>query len=56
MSSRIKEMRHALRTNLEQLGTPGTWEHVTKVKRITSFIKHLTFLANWNVLIHWVKS
>jgi len=30
MASRIKDMRHALRSNLEQLGTPGTWEHVTQ--------------------------
>jgi len=30
MSSRIREMRHALRQNLEKLGTPGTWEHVTQ--------------------------
>lgn len=30
MSSRIKDMRAALRNHLEQLGTPGTWEHITK--------------------------
>uniref|UniRef100_A0AC34QPR5 Aspartate aminotransferase n=1 Tax=Panagrolaimus sp. JU765 TaxID=591449 RepID=A0AC34QPR5_9BILA len=30
MSSRIKDMRLALRTHLEQLGTPGSWEHITK--------------------------
>jgi aspartate aminotransferase len=30
MSSRIKEMRHALRSHLEALGTPGTWDHVTQ--------------------------
>jgi aspartate aminotransferase len=30
MSHRIKEMRHALRSHLEALGTPGTWEHVTQ--------------------------
>ena len=30
MSSRIKEMRAALRGHLETLGTPGTWDHITK--------------------------
>jgi aspartate aminotransferase len=30
MSTRIREMRHALRGHLETLGTPGTWEHVTQ--------------------------
>ncbi|CAI5454502.1 unnamed protein product [Caenorhabditis angaria] len=30
MSSRIKQMRAALRTHLEQLQTPGTWEHITQ--------------------------
>jgi aspartate aminotransferase len=29
MSSRIFEMRKELRGRLEQLGTPGTWEHIT---------------------------
>ncbi|XP_076367726.1 glutamate oxaloacetate transaminase 1 [Tachypleus tridentatus] len=29
MSGRIKEMRQALRSKLEELGTPGTWEHIT---------------------------
>ncbi|XP_022245371.1 aspartate aminotransferase, cytoplasmic-like isoform X2 [Limulus polyphemus] len=29
MSGRIKEMRQALRNKLEELGTPGTWEHIT---------------------------
>lgn len=29
MSSRIIEMRKALRAALEKLGTPGTWEHIT---------------------------
>ncbi|KAI6210612.1 Aspartate aminotransferase [Aphelenchoides besseyi] len=29
MSTRIKTMRHALRSHLESLGTPGTWDHVT---------------------------
>ncbi|ETN74079.1 hypothetical protein NECAME_13215 [Necator americanus] len=30
MSSRIKQMRAALRENLENLGTPGTWSHITQ--------------------------
>lgn len=29
MSSRIIEMRKALKAALEKLGTPGTWEHIT---------------------------
>lgn len=30
MSSRIRDMRKALREKLEALGTPGTWDHITK--------------------------
>jgi len=30
MSSRIIDMRKALRDHLEKLGTPGTWDHITK--------------------------
>ncbi|MCL4129312.1 UNVERIFIED_CONTAM: hypothetical protein GTU68_000571 [Idotea baltica] len=30
MSSRIKEMRAGLRERLEKLGTPGSWDHITK--------------------------
>uniref|UniRef100_A0A0N5AJV4 Aspartate aminotransferase n=1 Tax=Syphacia muris TaxID=451379 RepID=A0A0N5AJV4_9BILA len=30
MSSRIKEMRAALKGNLEKLGTPGKWDHITQ--------------------------
>ncbi|KAG8256642.1 Golgi Transport [Homalodisca vitripennis] len=30
MSGRILEMRQALRDRLEKLGTPGTWEHITR--------------------------
>ncbi|KAI1704385.1 aminotransferase class I and II domain-containing protein [Ditylenchus destructor] len=30
MSSRIRDMRSALRGHLEALGTPGSWEHVTQ--------------------------
>lgn len=29
MSSRIIEMRKALRAELERLGTPGSWSHIT---------------------------
>lgn len=30
MSSRIREMRIKLRQCLEDLKTPGTWEHITE--------------------------
>lgn len=30
MSSRIIKMRKALRQRLEELKTPGTWEHITQ--------------------------
>lgn len=30
MSSRIREMRGALRGHLESLGTPGKWDHITQ--------------------------
>lgn len=30
MSGRIKDMRQALRVNLEALGTPGGWAHITE--------------------------
>lgn len=30
MSSRIREMRKVLREKIEALGTPGTWDHITK--------------------------
>lgn len=30
MSSRIIQMRQALRQRLEELQTPGTWEHITQ--------------------------
>lgn len=29
MTNRIKDMRKALRGNLEKLGTKGTWNHIT---------------------------
>jgi len=29
MTNRIKDMRKALRENLETLGTTGTWNHIT---------------------------
>lgn len=37
MSGRIKEMRTALRNKLEQLGTPGTWNHITDQIGMFSF-------------------
>ena len=30
MSGRIIDMRQALRAELERLGTPGNWAHITK--------------------------
>lgn len=30
MSSRIIKMRQALRSRLEELKTPGTWNHITQ--------------------------
>lgn len=30
MSSRIREMRVALRRYLERIGTPGSWKHITE--------------------------
>ncbi|CAG9536555.1 unnamed protein product [Cercopithifilaria johnstoni] len=37
MSLRIKNMRQALRENLEKLGTPGKWEHITQQIGMFSF-------------------
>lgn len=37
MSGRIIEMRTALRAQLEQLGTPGTWSHITDQIGMFSF-------------------
>ncbi len=37
MSGRIKEMRTALRAKLEELGTPGTWNHITDQIGMFSF-------------------
>lgn len=37
MSSRIKEMRSALRKKLEELGTPGDWSHITTQIGMFSF-------------------
>ncbi|KAI1352422.1 PLP-dependent transferase [Xylaria sp. FL0043] len=37
MSSRIIEMRKALRAKLEELGTPGTWNHITDQIGMFSF-------------------
>lgn len=37
MSLRIKDMRQALRENLEKLGTPGKWEHITQQIGMFSF-------------------
>ncbi|KOS18250.1 Aspartate aminotransferase [Escovopsis weberi] len=37
MSGRIIEMRHALRSKLEALGTPGTWNHITDQIGMFSF-------------------
>jgi aspartate aminotransferase, cytoplasmic len=37
MSGRIIDMRQALRSRLEQLGTPGTWNHITDQIGMFSF-------------------
>ena len=37
MSGRIKEMRKALRSKLEELETPGTWHHITDQIGMFSF-------------------
>ena len=37
MSSRIISMRKELRRQLEELGTPGTWEHITNQTGMFSF-------------------
>lgn len=37
MSGRIKDMRRALRNKLEELGTPGTWNHITDQIGMFSF-------------------
>jgi aspartate aminotransferase len=37
MSSRIKEMRASLRAELETLGTPGEWSHITRQIGMFSF-------------------
>jgi len=37
MSGRIIEMRKAVRSKLEQLGTPGTWNHITDQIGMFSF-------------------
>lgn len=37
MSSRIVEMRKALRSKLEAMGTPGTWNHITDQIGMFSF-------------------
>lgn len=37
MSGRIKDMRAALRRKLEELGTPGSWKHITEQIGMFSF-------------------
>lgn len=37
MSSRIGKMRDTLRSKLESLGTPGTWNHITDQTGMFSF-------------------
>ncbi len=37
MSGRIKKMREALRSKLEEMGTPGTWKHITDQIGMFSF-------------------
>jgi len=37
MSGRIKDMRKALREKLEEMGTPGSWKHITEQIGMFSF-------------------
>jgi len=37
VTGRITSMRNLLRSNLEELGTPGTWNHVTDQIGMFSF-------------------
>ena len=37
MSGRIKDMRAALRKKLEEMGTPGSWKHITEQIGMFSF-------------------
>ena len=37
VTSRITEMRKALREKLEEIGTPGTWNHITDQTGMFSF-------------------
>lgn len=47
MSSRIIKMRKALRQRLEELETPGTWDHITEQIGMFSYTglngKYLSF-------------
>jgi len=54
MSDRIKRMRTGLKDRLLQLGTPGTWEHITDQIGMFSYTglneKQVTFLrAEFNI-------
>lgn len=45
-------MRHALRKNLEELGTPGTWSHITDQIGMFSFTG-LTPAQSKKMVEHW---
>jgi len=38
MSGRIRSMRNLLRNSLEEKGTPGTWDHITKQIGMFSYL------------------
>jgi len=50
MTNRIKDMRKALRENLETLGTTGTWNHITDQTGMFSYTglseSHVEYLRN----------
>ena len=47
MSSRIIQVRAALRERLEQLGTPGDWSHITSQIGMFSYTGLTTPQAEW---------
>lgn len=57
MSTRMKTMRKALRDELEKLGTPGRWNHVTDQVSCSSYSEVKIMLitvgcTDWHVLLH----
>uniref|UniRef100_A0AC35TG15 Aspartate aminotransferase n=1 Tax=Rhabditophanes sp. KR3021 TaxID=114890 RepID=A0AC35TG15_9BILA len=54
MSSRIKKMRHSIRSHLEALGTPGTWDHITQQIGMFSYTGLTAIQANHLATKHFV--